>query len=127
MATWRNDDLADPQGRRLLFHAFAVDAPLSPQPPGRAPKQALVLQDRREGLVAIGLPRGARVEAGDDTALDFRAHDLTAELDRGSARVPRDEAGVRRVCGGCAVQTDSALSRERGSADRRARGPALAR
>ena len=38
--------------------------------------------------------RSASGEAGDDPAVDFREHDLTTELHRGSALVPRDEAGV---------------------------------
>jgi len=89
MATWRTPKACACSSTPL---AWTSRSPVSSQ---GAPKQSLVLQDRREGLVAIGLPSGERGEAGDNPALDLREHDLTAELHRGSALVPRDEAGVR--------------------------------
>lgn len=49
----RDGDLADAQGQRLLFHAVGVDAPISRQQLGRSSEQSPVLQDGRDGLVAI--------------------------------------------------------------------------
>ena len=87
--------MAYPQRLRLLFHAFGVDATISRQQPGRAPKDAPLLHDGRDCLVAVRFSRGEDVLTRDDPALDFREHHLTAKLHRGSAFVSWNEARVR--------------------------------
>src|SRR5258706_8982818 len=89
MATWRTPNACACSSTPLAC------TPRSPVSSPGAPKDAPMLHDGRDCLVAVRFSRGEDVITRDDPALDFTEHHLTAKLHRGSAFVSWNEARVR--------------------------------